>query len=679
MKSKIYAILSLLLIVIVGAGSEQTSYAQKRDGKRDRNQDTASRILTVSQLKSGVAPDGRGRLWAVVVGVSSYKNLQPNEQLRFAHRDAEQLAEFLRSPAGGGFPASQIKVLLNQDATIAAIRTALGSWLARSAEKDDVVYIFFAGHGVVEDNDAYLMAHDSDPQNLYATSLSVAELNTIFTERVQARVKVLITDACHAGKLGLASRGAAETALINRYLDEVGKSGAGTLRLLASRENELSYENERWGGGHGVFTHFLLEGLRGQADRDRDGVVRASEILEYLSEVVPNETTAKQHPRAAGNLDARLPLAVLNNGAATNTTANSGRGQATLEIRGPAGSEVYLDATFRGRIRPNGVLLVEGLNSGIHKLSVDAPGAPTHEQNIALNTAQTVLDLQTALPANATSKSSPLVAQIRQALKSGQILEPNGAWTLYQQLLRAAPAEPQRQLLEIDLRAALEEIGQRATNNYVRTSATPLTPVELRRASDAYVALKTLAPNDGSIEAKRLFAAGRVALADGKPQEALTLLQQSLSKDGKTACPYNALGAAYEQANQSEKAAEFFNRAATLAPGWSLPRYRLGLQDYARGRLEAAERDFQAAAKLDPDLLTARWWLAHIARRQGQLTEAEREITELLRLKPDYAPARMELGLIYEAGREYGKASKALEAYLKMPQNNNSPINIVKN
>ena len=353
-------------------------------------------------------------------------------------------------------------------------------------------------------------------------------------------------------------------------------------------------------------------------------MVRAGEILDYLSEIVPNETTAKQHPRAAGNLDARLPIAVLNTGGGNATAGNTVRALVALEVRGPAGSDVYVDAAFRGRIRPNGSLLVEGLSSGTHKLSVDAPGAPTHEQNVALNAAQTVLDLQTALPAAAAAKSSPLVAQIRQALKAGQLLEPNGAWALYQQLIREAPAEPQRKALELDLRAALEEVGQQATNNYVRTSAAPFTPAQLRRASTAYEALKTLAPNDTGVEAKRLFAAGRVAMAEGKPQEAVAMLQQSLSKDAKTACPYNALGAAYDQASQPDKAAEFFNRAATLAPGWSLPRYRLGLQDYARGRLEAASRDFQAAARLDPDFLTPRWWLAHIARRQGQLTEAER-------------------------------------------------------
>lgn len=196
----------------------------------------------------------------------------------------------------------------------------------------------------------------------------------------------------------------------------------------------------------------------------------------------------------------------------------------------------------------------------------------------------------------------------------------------------------------------------------------------MRRASAAYTALKTLAPEDAHVEAKRLFAAARVALAEGRPQEAVTLLAQSISKDAKTACPYNALGTAYDQANNPDKAAEFFTHAAALAPGWSLPRYRLGLQNYSRGRLEAAARDFQAATRLDPDFVTGHWWSAHVSRRQGQLADAEREVIELLRLKPDYAPAQMELGLIYEASREYGKASKAFEAYLKLTPNNSLPM-----
>jgi hypothetical protein len=86
----------------------------------------------------------------VIIGISRYKNLPPKAQLRFANRDPEELATFLRSPNGGGFPSSNIKILMDAEASLASVRTALGTWLIRSTEPSDVVYIFFAGHGVVE-------------------------------------------------------------------------------------------------------------------------------------------------------------------------------------------------------------------------------------------------------------------------------------------------------------------------------------------------------------------------------------------------------------------------------------------------------------------------------------------------------------------------------------------------
>ncbi|HJQ68339.1 MAG TPA: tetratricopeptide repeat protein [Blastocatellia bacterium] len=632
------------------------------------------RSISLSEVKSGVAPDGRGKLWAVVIGVSSYKNLRPEEQLRFAHRDAEDFAAFLRSPAGGGFPSTQIKLLLNEEATIASVRTALGTWLPRSAEPDDVVYVFFAGHGVVEQGtDGYLLASDSDPQNLYATALPIAELDRIINERLRSRVAVVIADACHSGKIGLASRGVEEQVLINRFLDEVGKSGAGNFRLLASRADERSYEDPRWGGGHGVFTHYLLEGLKGTADRDRDGVVRAGELLDYLSQVVPEQTTALQHPRAAGNIDARLPLAVISQAASSSSSNGVAQQQPpapptqpSLEVRGPAGSEVYVGSAYRGRIRPEGVLVLDGLTSGNIEISIDLPGAETLKQTVALTTDKTVLDLTTALPARASVQSSPLVDQIREAIDKGRVLEPGGAWQLYQQLTREAPDDPQRVSLEIAITDELDEIGQKSVNNYVKTSAAPLNAGQLRQASDAYANLKTLKPGDGQVEAKSLFSAARVRLAEGKVKEAIALLERSMAIDPKTACPYNALGVAYERTNDIEKALNFYKRAAQLSPGWSLPHYRLGLQYFARGKAKDAQREFELAKSLDAAFLQARWWNAHTYSQQGRYSEAEREAKELIAMAPNYAPAYVELGSIYQAAKRYDSAAEIFNKYLQV-------------
>lgn len=681
------------------AGGAEPTDLQKSDASRP-----SDRAIALSEIKSGLAPDGKGRLWAVVIGVSNYKNLRTEEQLRFAHRDAEEFAAFLQSPSGGGFPSTQIKVLLNEEASIAAMRTALGTWLPRSAEPNDVVYIFFAGHGIVEQSsDGYLLASDSDPQNLYATALPISELDRIVTERLHSRIAVVIADACHSGKIGLASRGTAEEVLINRYLDEMGKSGTGNFRLLASRADERSYEDTRWGGGHGVFTHFLLEGLKGAGDRDKDGVVRAGELLDYLSQVVPEQTTALQHPRAAGNLDARLPLAIVskqaNEASASSIQESSSPNpvapeRVSLEVRAPAGSEVYVNSAFRGRVRPEGVLAIDGLSKGNQDISIDFAGAETLKQSVSVTSAKTILDLTAAVSARASVKSSPLVAQIKDAIAKNNVLEPGGAWSLYERLNREAPEDPQRLSVEIAMIGELDKIGQQSINNYVRTSASQFDAARLRQASVAYANLKTLKAGDTHVEAKSLFAAARVKLAEGKPKEAIALLEKSMAIDPKTACPYNALGVAYEKTNDVEKALNFYKRAVQLAPGWALPHYRLGLQYFARGKAKDAQKEFEASKNLDGAFLQARWWNAHAYSEQGRYAEGEREIKELISLSPNYTPAFVELGMIYQAAHRFDNATEIFNEYLRVStipaaketpkaaatgsQNNNSQMQLPK-
>ena len=193
-----------------------------------------------------------------------------------------------------------------------------------------------------------------------------------------------MADACHAGQIGWASRGTAERALITTYLDEVGKSGTGVFRLLASRADERSFEDNRWGGGHGAFTHFLLEALKGKADRDNDGFVRAGELLNYLSEIVPEETKALQHPRMAGNIDPRLPLSVLAAGKAVEASVvATPPTTCQLEVRGTAGSEVYVVQRLSWTDQTERCACNRQLSLGqLGWLSVDAPGAVSFSKTV---------------------------------------------------------------------------------------------------------------------------------------------------------------------------------------------------------------------------------------------------------------------------------------------------------
>lgn len=667
MKSfRVYPTIHSFLAISLFVGLGLNALAQKTPQQE--------RALTVVQT-SGETLDGKGKLWAVVIGVSSYRNLNKEQQLQYAHRDAQDFAAFLRSPNGGGFPASQVTVMLNQEATVSAMRSALGTALPRSVEPDDVVVIFFAGHGVVEgERDGYLLAHDSDPQNLYATAMPIAELDRIVTERIKARSVILIADACHAGKLGWTSRSTEAQTMVNRYLDEVGKSGQGVLRILGSRADQRSYEGEQWGGGHGVFTHFLLKGLKGEADKDKDGFVRAAEVLEYLSEMVPKETKSLQHPRAAGSIDPRLPLAVLSKVAPVITKPEMAKPIAhsvTLEIRGLPGSDVYLNNSFKGKVRPNGALLIEQLKPGQHELSIDSPSASTVTKTLSVPAEGMIVTVKPATPA--TPPSSPLVAQIQQSLAAKQIGQ---AWQQYQQLRQTAPQEPNCKAFEITFSGIFEAIGQQAISNYVQASINTVSRHSFRQGAEAFRLLKTINATDPTIEAKYLFCEGRALIEENRTPEAINVLQQSLKLAPRAAYAWNALGLAYEKRNDNDKAFDAYKRASELAPAWAAPSFHVGDHYFRQKKFDKAERAFSQAVQCDPGVLESRLMLVRAARFSRQFDKAEAEAKDILQKFPaqanPYLPETyLELAQVYETGGRYVEAINAFETILRIAPNRN--------
>jgi uncharacterized caspase-like protein len=76
--------------------------------------------------------------------------------------------------------------------------------------------------------------------------------------------------------------------------------------LTASKASEVSEEREDL--GHGVFTYYLLEGLKGKADADKDGIVTVDEAYAYVSKKVPEVTGQNQHPVKKGEVEGQLVL-----------------------------------------------------------------------------------------------------------------------------------------------------------------------------------------------------------------------------------------------------------------------------------------------------------------------------------------------------------------------------------
>jgi len=252
----------------------------------------------------------RGQIWAVVIGISQYKTVR---SLKYADKDALAFGEYLTKNIG--VTPDHTTVLLNEQATLFNLKRSLGTELKRNAGPKDTVIIYYAGHGAPEpdasspDGDGlekYLIPYDADPQDLYATALPMREVETIF-HRLSAERVIFITDSCYSGATAgrTFSTAARRATLSDGFLTRLSK-GKGRVVLTASRAGEVSEERDDL--GHGVFTYYLLEGLKGKADVDGDSIVTVDEAYSYISTHVPQATGQNQHPVKKGEVEGQLIL-----------------------------------------------------------------------------------------------------------------------------------------------------------------------------------------------------------------------------------------------------------------------------------------------------------------------------------------------------------------------------------
>jgi tetratricopeptide (TPR) repeat protein len=301
------------------------------------------------------------RSYALVVGIAGYQNLEAKDQLRFPERDAESIYSILISPEGGNFRAENVHRLIGPRATLANLRRELEQWLPTAAGDEDRVLIYFAGHGFVYDGKAYLAPYDIDPKNIAGTGYPMDDLGAVIGGKIKAKAKILFTDACHSG--AITPEG--DRAAINRSLLDLNRS---LFSLTASRDRERSYESADWGGGHGIFTYYVVKGMEGAADESRDGIVTADELAEYVRRNVREATNANQNPTSErGSFDPQMLLAYIPSGAAPGTPPPPKDGTFIIEAN-MDGVEVFVDGKSAGVVNKGVPLRLPGLRPGAHTI-----------------------------------------------------------------------------------------------------------------------------------------------------------------------------------------------------------------------------------------------------------------------------------------------------------------------
>lgn len=265
------------------------------------------------------AQEARGEKWAVVVGANRDAGKHVAAR-KLAVADAEGWYALLTTT--GGFKKDHVMLLTDRSErkpTLRNIKFAIGTFLGRSAEPDDVVILYLAGQGGVEadargtERDGlvrYFMPSDAVADDLFSTAVPLSEFLLLFG-RIRAERAFLFLDADYSGavaSLPFPSKRTPGGSEEGPWLERLARS-RGRVILAASQANQLAREDPRL--GHGIFTHYVLEGLGGAADVNGDGVVSVDELYAYVERHVPPAARAlggDQHPTMKGELTGALPF-----------------------------------------------------------------------------------------------------------------------------------------------------------------------------------------------------------------------------------------------------------------------------------------------------------------------------------------------------------------------------------
>lgn len=213
---------------------------------------------------------------AIVVGISKYREKMIPE-VKYAVRDAEVIAKYLENV--GGIPKSNIKILTDDKATKSDLEANISDWLPRRVTGNSTVFVYYAGHGAPgpQAREAFIVpyeGHPDYPSQLYSLQKMYDALN-----KLPAREIVVMLDSCFSGAKGRSITGEGTRPVSISIENPVLASGK-IMVIAASSGSQMSSDYDRV--KHGLFTYYLLRGMRGEASKDKAGTVELGGLYEFV-------------------------------------------------------------------------------------------------------------------------------------------------------------------------------------------------------------------------------------------------------------------------------------------------------------------------------------------------------------------------------------------------------------
>lgn len=270
---------------------------------------------------------------ALIVGVSDYPS--PIAKLPAVAADVREIGTLLISEHGS-FLDEEVTVLTDADVTRENTSAALARIFA-DAEENDTVFVYFAGHGSVPNDRFYFLPYDAG-HDLASTGIALTEMKGGFDNCASHRA-FLWLDFCHSGGIIPRSSLASvedERQLIARTLQVV--QGQGKLIFAACTPEQVAYEDKTI--GHGVFTHALLRGLRG--DAMANGEVTANSLYDFIDRKIGSNI---QRPMMFGQMTGRLVLMDYSRGTEVPASPST-PGAGVDSVVDSSGCWAFLNGTF---------------------------------------------------------------------------------------------------------------------------------------------------------------------------------------------------------------------------------------------------------------------------------------------------------------------------------------------
>lgn len=268
MKRYVLSLITILLLCIVIAGEEKGIIIKKEKGNE-------------------------GRRWAVCIGINNYWD-ENIPDLKKARNDAKGLAEIFETI--GQFDkiytmTDDLDYKTDDNFPTTFKIKARVDYVVDMADETDLIVFLFSGHGIADSQGkSYLVTADADIRDPFGTSLA---LDYIVNKLKEKKIKksLLLIDACreeiHESKSLKASN----------FQEHFYSQAEIAAVFYATKTGWYSYEDKK--SDYGIFSRFLIEGLKGNADENKDGIITFSEIEKNVMEAVFNyalELDMKQRP-----------------------------------------------------------------------------------------------------------------------------------------------------------------------------------------------------------------------------------------------------------------------------------------------------------------------------------------------------------------------------------------------